>query len=187
MREQFDMLRRGLHIAVATPGRLKDLLGKRKMNLDVCLYLCLDEADRMVDSTGFEEEVREVRPHRRALAVRAWPCFCKGNSTMYCPRRGWGGAGCGWSGVWLMLMLMLLRRADHELLQGATADAHVFGNDASEDPRLRRERARRPGDRQRRPRWCSESGRHPGGRAAGFICIEHLLWRTNCANVGGET
>ena len=61
MREQFDMLRRGLHIAVATPGRLKDLLGKRKMNLDTCLYLCLDEADRMVDSTGFEEEVREVR------------------------------------------------------------------------------------------------------------------------------
>lgn len=60
MREQFDMLRRGLHIAVATPGRLKDLLGKRKMNLDTCLYLCLDEADRMVDSTGFEEEVREV-------------------------------------------------------------------------------------------------------------------------------
>ena len=60
MREQFDMLRRGLHIAVATPGRLKDLLGKKKMNLDTCLYLCLDEADRMVDSTGFEEEVREV-------------------------------------------------------------------------------------------------------------------------------
>ena len=67
MREQFDMLRRGLHIAVATPGRLKDLLGKRKMNLDTCLYLCLDEADRMVDSTGFEEEVREVQHPNRLL------------------------------------------------------------------------------------------------------------------------
>ena len=70
MREQFDMLRRGLHIAVATPGRLKDLLGKRKMNLDTCLYLCLDEADRMVDSTGFEEEVREVSDGRITTLLR---------------------------------------------------------------------------------------------------------------------
>jgi len=29
------------------------------MNLDICKYLCLDEADRMVDG-GFEEEVRDV-------------------------------------------------------------------------------------------------------------------------------
>jgi hypothetical protein len=26
----------GIHIVVATPGRLKDLLSKRRMNLDVC-------------------------------------------------------------------------------------------------------------------------------------------------------
>ena len=42
---------------VATPGRLKDLLHKKRMNLDVCKFLCLDEADRMVDM-GFE--VREL-------------------------------------------------------------------------------------------------------------------------------
>ena len=29
------------------------------MNFDVCRYLCLDEADRMVD-LGFEEDIREV-------------------------------------------------------------------------------------------------------------------------------
>lgn len=32
---------------------------KRRMNFDICRYLCLDEADRMVD-LGFEEDIREV-------------------------------------------------------------------------------------------------------------------------------
>lgn len=36
MRSQMDMLRKGVHIVVATPGRLKDLLNKRRMNLDIC-------------------------------------------------------------------------------------------------------------------------------------------------------
>lgn len=45
-------------MVTATPGRLKDLLGKKRMNLDLCKFLCLDEADRMVD--GFEEEMRDI-------------------------------------------------------------------------------------------------------------------------------
>lgn len=45
-----DTIRQGVHIACCTPGRLKDLLSKRRMNLDICRYLCLDEADRMVRS-----------------------------------------------------------------------------------------------------------------------------------------
>ena len=56
---QTDAIRRGVHMMVATPGRLKDLLAKKRMTLDVCKYLCLDEADRMVDM-GFEEDIREV-------------------------------------------------------------------------------------------------------------------------------
>lgn len=56
---QTDAIRRGVHVIVATPGRLKDLLHKKRMNLDVCKFLCLDEADRMVDM-GFEEDIREV-------------------------------------------------------------------------------------------------------------------------------
>ena len=32
---------------------------KRRMTFDICRYLCLDEADRMVD-LGFEEDIREV-------------------------------------------------------------------------------------------------------------------------------
>ena len=49
----------GIHMVVATPGRLKDMLSKKRMNLDLCRYLCLDEADRMVDM-GFEEDIRLI-------------------------------------------------------------------------------------------------------------------------------
>ena len=44
---------------VATPGRLMDMLNKKMVTLDVCRYLCLDEADRMIDM-GFEEDVRTI-------------------------------------------------------------------------------------------------------------------------------
>ena len=59
MREQNEAFRRGVHCVVATPGRLKDLLSKRRLSLGLCRYLCLDEADRMVDM-GFEDDIREV-------------------------------------------------------------------------------------------------------------------------------
>ncbi|GMH37002.1 hypothetical protein BSKO_04875 [Bryopsis sp. KO-2023] len=59
VRNQCDEIRKGIHLATATPGRLKDLLNKKRMTLDLCQYLCLDEADRMVD-LGFEEDIREV-------------------------------------------------------------------------------------------------------------------------------
>ena len=44
---------------VATPGRLMGMLNKKMVTLDVCRYLCLDEADRMIDM-GFEEDVRTI-------------------------------------------------------------------------------------------------------------------------------
>jgi ATP-dependent RNA helicase DDX41 len=59
MREQGEALNAGVHMVTATPGRLKDMLGKKRINLELCRYLCLDEADRMVD-LGFEEDIREV-------------------------------------------------------------------------------------------------------------------------------
>lgn len=60
MKSQTDMVRNsGVHLVVATPGRLKDLLSKRRMNLDICRFLALDEADRMVD-LGFEDEIRDI-------------------------------------------------------------------------------------------------------------------------------
>ncbi|KAL8106365.1 DEAD-box ATP-dependent RNA helicase 35-like [Apium graveolens] len=59
MRSQLEILKRSVHIVVATPGRLSDMLGKNLMNPDNCRYLVLDEADRMMDS-GFEDHMREL-------------------------------------------------------------------------------------------------------------------------------
>ncbi|KAI8642943.1 P-loop containing nucleoside triphosphate hydrolase protein [Parasitella parasitica] len=59
MRDQQDAFQKGIHMVVATPGRLMDLLNKKKFNLDNCKYLCMDEADRMIDM-GFEEDVRNI-------------------------------------------------------------------------------------------------------------------------------
>lgn len=49
----------GVHMMVATPGRLMDLLQKKMVSLDICRYLALDEADRMIDM-GFEEDIRTI-------------------------------------------------------------------------------------------------------------------------------
>ncbi|TKR76080.1 hypothetical protein L596_017276 [Steinernema carpocapsae] len=52
-------LRLGVHVVIATPGRLLDVLENRYLSLDQCTYVILDEADRMLDM-GFEPEVQKV-------------------------------------------------------------------------------------------------------------------------------
>ena len=67
MRQQLDVLNRGVHMCIATPGRLNDMLNKNRFNLDLCKYICLDEADRLIGEQNFEEEVRlriVSAPHR---------------------------------------------------------------------------------------------------------------------------
>ena len=63
--EALEKIRKGVHIMVATPGRLMDMLNKKMVTLDVCRYLVLDEADRMIDM-GFEEDVRTIFSYFRA-------------------------------------------------------------------------------------------------------------------------
>jgi len=67
-RDQLQVIQgQGVHGIVATPGRLRDLLKRKQMNLLICRYICLDEADRMLD-LGFDEEVGEIMnyfPHQR--------------------------------------------------------------------------------------------------------------------------
>lgn len=36
MKSQLEIVKKGVHIVIATPGRLKDMLAKKKMNLDNC-------------------------------------------------------------------------------------------------------------------------------------------------------
>ncbi|CAJ1947225.1 unnamed protein product [Cylindrotheca closterium] len=68
VRSQLETLEtKGLHCLVATPGRLRDILKRKNMRLDICRYICLDEADRMLD-LGFDEEVGHIMnhfPHQR--------------------------------------------------------------------------------------------------------------------------
>lgn len=55
-REQMRESNNIVHIAVCTPGRLIDMLTKKKFTFNVCRFFCMDEADRMID-LGFEEDV----------------------------------------------------------------------------------------------------------------------------------
>ncbi len=56
---QVNALARGVDIVVATPGRLLDLMGQRRVVLDDIGFLVLDEADRMLDM-GFVRDVRRI-------------------------------------------------------------------------------------------------------------------------------
>ncbi|CAA6667288.1 unnamed protein product [Spirodela intermedia] len=57
--QQLRELERGVDILVATPGRLVDLLERARVSLQMIRYLCLDEADRMLDM-GFEPQIRKI-------------------------------------------------------------------------------------------------------------------------------
>ncbi|XP_038849305.1 probable ATP-dependent RNA helicase DDX41 [Salvelinus namaycush] len=59
VKDQMEVVKHGVHMMVATPGRLMDLLQKKMISLDICRYLALDEADRMIDM-GFEEDIRTI-------------------------------------------------------------------------------------------------------------------------------
>jgi ATP-dependent RNA helicase RhlE len=56
---QVNALSRGVDIVIATPGRLLDLMGQRRLGLGAVEFLVLDEADRMLDM-GFVRDVRKI-------------------------------------------------------------------------------------------------------------------------------
>ena len=59
MRPQTDILRRGVDVLVATPGRLLDHAGRGTVDLSGVEILVLDEADRMLDM-GFIRDLRRI-------------------------------------------------------------------------------------------------------------------------------
>jgi ATP-dependent RNA helicase DeaD len=56
---QIKELKRGAQIVVATPGRLRDLINRKAINLRELSYLVLDEADEMLNM-GFKEEIDDI-------------------------------------------------------------------------------------------------------------------------------
>ncbi|KAK0404588.1 hypothetical protein QR680_017526 [Steinernema hermaphroditum] len=58
-KDQINKLRLGVHILIATPGRLIDVIQQGFIGMDGCRFLVLDEADRMLDM-GFEPQIRQI-------------------------------------------------------------------------------------------------------------------------------
>tara|TARA_X000000950_G_scaffold283607_1_gene384817 strand:+ start:70 stop:1263 length:1194 start_codon:yes stop_codon:yes gene_type:complete len=57
--QNFEDLRRKPHILISTPGRLLDMLNKRKVYLDDIKYIIIDEADELL-SSGFINQIYDV-------------------------------------------------------------------------------------------------------------------------------
>lgn len=62
LHKQLQNLRKGVHIIIATPGRLNDILQQKKLSLSNVGILVLDEADRMLDM-GFEPQIKRILKH----------------------------------------------------------------------------------------------------------------------------
>ncbi len=57
--KQVEKLKKGVHVLVATPGRLLDLINQGFIGLEAIKILVLDEADRMLDM-GFIHDIRKL-------------------------------------------------------------------------------------------------------------------------------
>ena len=62
MRHQIYGLRHRPHFVIGTPGRLKDLIDRRDLNLSIFQNIVLDEVDRMVDF-GFIHDMKYIISH----------------------------------------------------------------------------------------------------------------------------
>ncbi len=69
---QIRSLERGVQIVVGTPGRIIDLLDRKKLVLDQVRWAVLDEADEML-SMGFIDDVKKIL--RQTAATRQTACF----------------------------------------------------------------------------------------------------------------
>lgn len=66
---QIKALKRPVHILVATPGRLLDLLRRKALSLETVRFVILDEADEMLNM-GFQEDIDSILeevPEQRSI------------------------------------------------------------------------------------------------------------------------
>ena len=57
--EQARQIKKGAQIVVATPGRMKDMIGRRMVDISKIDYCVLDEADEMLNM-GFYEDIKDI-------------------------------------------------------------------------------------------------------------------------------
>lgn len=60
--DQAKQIKKGAQIIVATPGRMKDMIGRRMIDISKIEYCVLDEADEMLNM-GFYEDITEILSH----------------------------------------------------------------------------------------------------------------------------
>ncbi|CAK92119.1 unnamed protein product (macronuclear) [Paramecium tetraurelia] len=87
-KQQVELIQKGIHVIVATPGRLIELIDEGMVNLNKITMLILDEADRMLDM-GFEPQVRDIvstiREDRQTILLSAtWPNEVQQLSKEFC-------------------------------------------------------------------------------------------------------
>ncbi|XP_061141808.1 probable ATP-dependent RNA helicase DDX43 [Syngnathus typhle] len=76
-RGQINLVKSGVDIVIATPGRLNDLQMNEYISLRSITYLVLDEADRMLDM-GFEPQIMKIlldirRDRQTVMTSATWP------------------------------------------------------------------------------------------------------------------
>jgi ATP-dependent RNA helicase DDX23/PRP28 len=59
LQKQAQQLRKGVHVVVGTPGRINECLEMAYMVLNQCLYIVMDEGDRMIDM-GFAPQLEFI-------------------------------------------------------------------------------------------------------------------------------
>lgn len=73
IKPQIERLKEGVHIIVATPGRLADLIERQAINVKEVSYFVLDEADEMVSAhkEGVDSIVKSLPKNKRTLLFTA--------------------------------------------------------------------------------------------------------------------
>jgi ATP-dependent RNA helicase DDX23/PRP28 len=59
LQQQAQRLRKGVHVVVGTPGRINECIEMAYMVLNQCLYVVMDEGDRMIDM-GFAPQLESI-------------------------------------------------------------------------------------------------------------------------------
>lgn len=87
LKDDIIRLMQGVHILVATPGRVLDLAGKGVCKLNQCNYVVMDEADKLL-SPDFKPLVEKVltflpKGHQLLLFSATFPIVVKSFTDKY--------------------------------------------------------------------------------------------------------